>query len=118
MLSSEAASAATLSPAASYNGVCGSGYGVIESHNLPGATIFLTFSGGTGDNCVVTVRNTPGTAEPMDAEVSLAGDPWNIDSGNYTTYAGTVYVHAAHECIDWGGGFAGNGWDAFDVHCG
>jgi len=118
MLSSEAASAATVSPAASYNGVCGSGYGVIASHNLTGATIFLTYSGGTGDNCVVTIRNTPGTAEPMCAEVSLAGAPWNIDCGNYTTYAGPVYVHAAKQCIDWGGSYENSSWAEFDVHCG
>jgi hypothetical protein len=115
MLSSETASAAA---AASYNGVCGSSYSVIDSHSLSGATIFLTYSASTGNNCVVTVRNTPGSAAPMGAEVSLAGAPWNGDYGNYTTYAGPVYVHAPNACIDWGGYYNSSSWDAYGVHCG
>jgi hypothetical protein len=117
LASSEAASA-TMNPAASYNGVCGPGYFVIDSHSIPGATVFLTYNSSTGDDCVVTVRNTPGAPQEVDAEVSLAGAPWNIDSGNYTTYAGPVYVHAPHQCIDWGGSYQNFVWDAFSVHCG
>jgi hypothetical protein len=117
-VSTMTAGAAQAAPAASYNGVCGSGYSVIDQHSITGATIFLTYSANTGRNCVVTVRNTSGSALPMDAEVSLAGAPWNIDQGNYTNYAGPVYVAAANKCIDWGGGFNGAGWDAYSVHCG
>jgi hypothetical protein len=112
-----AMSTATAS-AASYNGVCGSSYAVIDSHGITGGTIFLTYSSSTGKNCVVTVRNTPGSAQPMTAEVSLAGQPWNIDSGNYTTYAGPVYVSARNQCIDWGGSIGSASWDAYSVHCG
>lgn len=116
-LSAGEANAAPVSPMA-YNGVCGSGYGVIDSHALTGGTIYLTYNGSTEKNCVVTVRSSPGSAEYMLAEVSLAGAPWNADSGNYTTYAGPVYVYAPHSCIDWGGGISSNYWSDLDTHCG
>jgi hypothetical protein len=104
--------------AATYNGVCGSGYVVIDHANLSTlGTVFVTYNSSTGKNCVVTVRNNPGTRLPMTAEVSLAGDPWIIDSGNYTTYAGPKYVVARNQCIDWGGSIENVGFVELDSHC-
>ena len=106
--------------AASYNGVCGSSYGVIDAMSVPGyGTIYLTYSSSTGDNCVVTIRNTPGAKLPMLADISLSSSPtWTgHDSGNYTTYAGPVYVHAPGSCIDWGGGINGDDYFQFNSHC-
>ncbi len=103
---------------ASYNGVCGSGYNVIDSHALTGGTVYLTYSSSTGKNCVVTVRTTPGARLPMAARVSKAGQPWISDSGQFTTYAGPVYVYAPNACIDWGGTINGSNFNAFDTHCG
>jgi hypothetical protein len=41
----------------------------------------------------------------MDAGVALHSSPtWIREEGNYTTYAGPVYVYAPHEGIDWSGG--------------
>ena len=102
---------------AAYNGVCGSGYGVIDSHALNGGTVYLTYNGSTGKNCVVTIRNTPGVRRSMCAKVSLAFAPWNEDCGSYTTYAGPVYVYAPNECIDWGGSIEGSSYYEYNTHC-
>ena len=106
--------------AASYNGVCGSSYGVIDGASLPGlGTVYLTFSGVTGENCVVTIRDNPGPRLPMNAYVRLSGTTqWNQDPGNFTTFAGPVYVSAAHHCIDWGGSIENEGFTELNSHCG
>jgi hypothetical protein len=108
----------TVAHAASYNGVCGSSYGVIDSGDLGSlGTVYLTYSSSTGKNCVVTVRDNPGTRKSMGAVVSLAGAPWISDSGSFTTYAGPVYVSAAHRCIDWGGWIDSTSYYAYNEHC-
>ncbi|WP_329459855.1 spore-associated protein A [Streptomyces sp. NBC_01497] len=105
---------------ATYNSACGSGYSVIDT--LPITTlghVYLTYNASTGYNCVVTVRNTSGSAVPMNAWISRSDATTDtIDKGNFQTYAGPVYVHAAGTCIDWGGLI--NGYSAFreHVHCG
>jgi hypothetical protein len=101
-----------------YNGVCGSGYKVIDSGSVTGGTVYLTYNSSTGYNCVVTIRNTPGARLPMCAEVKLTGtSSWKFDCGNYTTYAGPVYVHAPHACIDWGGAINGSSLVEYNSHC-
>jgi hypothetical protein len=105
--------------AASYDGVCGSGYGVIDSFAVNGGTVFLTYNGTY--NCVVTVRDTPGAAEYMTAGVKLSGTDWSAsttDEGDYTTYAGPRYVYAPGHRIDWGGRINGSGKDIYNSHCG
>ncbi|XVU28000.1 hypothetical protein ACQPZJ_13415 [Actinoplanes sp. CA-054009] len=92
--------------AALYGGQCGSGYGVVNLIDLPDSrgTVYLTYSASTGKNCVVTVREKPGTATLMEAYLRRTGtSSWVKDSGNFTTYAGPVYVSAAGSCVDWGG---------------
>ncbi|MEU0517495.1 spore-associated protein A [Streptosporangium sp. NPDC006007] len=92
--------------AATYGGQCGSGYGVVNHFNLPDSrgTVFLTYSSSTGRNCVVTVRTNPGAATLTEAYLRRSStSTWTRDSGNYTTYAGPVYVSAAGHCVDWGG---------------
>ncbi|NYH54843.1 hypothetical protein HNR06_004432 [Nocardiopsis arvandica] len=114
---------ATAAPAsaAAYNGACGSGYGVvnkIEFHDNRG-TIFLTYNNSTGYNCVVTVRTNPGAAAPMEAFLRVSGtSTWKKDSGNYTTYAGPVYVAAASRCVDWGGTIGTITLDESRTNCG
>ncbi|RKS09155.1 hypothetical protein DFP74_4884 [Nocardiopsis sp. Huas11] len=99
---------ATAAPAAAatYNGACGSGYTQVNKIELPNnrGTTFLTYNGSTGNNCVVTVRTNPGTATHMEAFIRTTGSStWKKDSGNFTTYAGPVYLSAAGRCVDWGG---------------
>jgi|SRR5689334_4412712 len=102
-----------------YNGACGGGYGEIDHRDLPGGTVYLTYSGSTGNNCVVTVRDKPGTPVFMNAWIRLSGtSDWNQDPGNFTTYAGPVYVRAPGQCVDWGGEIAGYWVTVLNSHCG
>jgi hypothetical protein len=102
------ASAATQ---ATYNGVCGSGYTVIDQTPVSDlGTIFITWNGTTGKNCAVTVRNNPGTAFPMGISLNTkTSQPTTpvTDEGQYTTYAGPVYVDARGVCITWEGHIQG-----------
>ncbi|WP_207921183.1 spore-associated protein A [Micromonospora sp. KC721] len=110
-LASAAATAGALvsaapAQAALYGGQCGSGYNVVNLIDLPDlrGTVYLTYSTSTRKNCVVTLRERPGTATLMEAYLRRSGtSSWVKDSGNYTTYAGPVYVSAAGSCVDWGG---------------
>jgi hypothetical protein len=108
----------TAAQAASYGGQCGSGYGVIDSHDLGSATVYLTYNRSNGRNCVVTIRDNQGSPVYMDAKVSLAGRPWISDPGYWTWYAGPVSVYAPGRCIDWGGEIGSSGYYEYGVHCG
>ena len=91
------------------NGVCGAGCSVVNSAQIGTVgTVYLTYNRSTGNNCVVTIRSTPGRAVPMTASIG-AGTSTDIseDSGNYTTYAGPAYLHAPGECVNWHGAIAG-----------
>ncbi|NED80619.1 spore-associated protein A [Streptomyces sp. SID11233] len=98
----------TAQAAASYNGACGAGYGVIDQMDLGAdGRVFLTYSSATGKNCVVTMRNVVGPKEPMQAMISISGVPNSsvMDYGSYTSYAGPVYLYARGSCVDWSGFF-------------
>jgi hypothetical protein len=100
-----AAKAAPRGTVAPYNGVCGAGYGVVNSAEIGAVgTVYLTYNSSTGNNCVVTIRNAAGPATPMVAELTNASTGKTVaDSGNYTTYAGPVYLHAPGTCVNWSG---------------
>ncbi|GAA2998277.1 spore-associated protein A [Actinokineospora diospyrosa] len=105
--------------AASYNGACGSGYGVVNRYDLIGGTVFLTYSRSSGLNCVVTVRDNPGPKLPMTAKVSRSDElTWVEDMGDYGTYAGPVYRHAAGVCVDWGGAIDSDSVTVWRTNCG
>jgi hypothetical protein len=95
--------------AAAYNNACGTGYGVVNSAPIGSAgTVYLTYSATTKKNCVVTVRTMSGAAVHMTASLGLGThtrDVW--DEGNYTTYAGPVYLSAPGQCVSWRGEIAG-----------
>jgi hypothetical protein len=106
--------------AAAYNGACGGGYRAIDSFALPGmGTVWLTYNDSTGKNCVVTIANTPGARRFMAARLSLGGAPtWtHQEEGQFTTYAGPVYMAAANRCIDWGGAIQNVSDAEFNDHC-
>jgi hypothetical protein len=98
------ASAATT---AAYNGVCGSGYKVIDSTPIGNVgTTYVTWNESKGWNCVVTIRNTPGAPVYMSASLQVLLDHEStpaVDNGQFTTYAGPVYREARGYCIEWGG---------------
>ena len=96
--------------AASYNGQCGSGYGVVNQASVPGGTVYLTYNNSNGRNCVVVLRSNPGAAMNMDAALKRSDSTsWRTDPGSFTTYAGPVYQEAAGQCVDWGGAI-GDEW--------
>ncbi|MFJ8924129.1 hypothetical protein B046DRAFT_00715 [Streptomyces sp. LamerLS-316] len=98
--------APSASAAAAYNGACGTGYSVVNSGAVGtrGMT-YLTYSAATGKNCIVTIRNTPGTGVYIYAGFQLAnqGNTAVDDHGTYTSYAGPVYISGKGSCIDWSG---------------
>ncbi|GGZ10760.1 spore-associated protein A [Streptomyces olivaceoviridis] len=96
------------SAAASYNGACGSGYSVVNSARISTlGTVFLTYNSSTGYNCAVAIRDTPDTSSPEQMIVRLqrTNDVYSakVDSGNYSSYAGPVYVNGVGACMDWTG---------------
>ena len=107
--------------AAAYNGVCGNGYSVVNQADIGNkGTVFLTYHAGTGMNCVVTVRNSPGSAVRMAAAIAREDDPawYAIDDDYYTTYAGPVYRAAAGRCVTWLGGIGAESNGGVNTNCG
>lgn len=97
--------------------VCGSGYSVVDSHALTGATIFLLFDSSSGDNCVTTLATTPTQAESMNATLAVQGGSSAQNPGTFTYYAGPVVEHAPNSCVEWGGSYAGASWTSAWSHC-
>lgn len=118
------ADAADHAPRAVYGGECGTGYRVVNHHDIAGlGTVFLTYKSDPahrGWNCVVTKRNTPGSPVYMVAYVRLVEDPANSarDAGRYRSYAGPVRINdTARHCVAWGGEIAGHKYDNPGSNC-
>jgi hypothetical protein len=114
------ASAAT-SATATYNGACGTGYKVIDSTPVGNVgKVFLTWNESTGKNCAVTIRNTPGAKIYMGVELNIITDHETTpvsDTGQYTSYAGPVYMSARGYCTEWYG-VIGTATGSDSGHCG
>ncbi|MFI5532927.1 hypothetical protein ACIA8O_30765 [Kitasatospora sp. NPDC051853] len=110
----------TQSPGKSYTPVeiCGSGFNVIDSHSLGGATIYLLYKSATGDNCVTTVVNKPAGPVPMNATLAVKGGASGSNPGNFASYAGPVVKRAPDTCVQWGGSYQGTSWTSGWTHCG
>ncbi|MFD8275709.1 spore-associated protein [Streptomyces flaveolus] len=100
-LAAPASAAASVTPGA----VCGSGYKTVNSAPIGSrGTVYLTYNSANGKNCVVTIRNTVGTAVDMSAYLYVPDtDQGDGDYGTYTSYAGPVYAYGKGHCVDWGG---------------
>ncbi|MFD8327892.1 spore-associated protein A [Streptomyces lydicus] len=112
--------AAAPTPAA-YNGACGSGYKVVNSVPVTGkGTVYLTYSAKTGKNCVVTVRNSPGAPVYMYTYLTATdgSSDYVYDSGQYTSYAGPVYLPGKGICVDWGGAIGSVSVSVSGSNCG
>ncbi|WP_433424251.1 spore-associated protein A [Microtetraspora malaysiensis] len=112
---------ATPASAATYGGQCGSGYSVVNQKTISGkGTVFLTYNNSNGYNCVVTVRNSTGSAVPMMAAIAKSSDPawYAMDEGSYTSYAGPVYRSAKGSCVTWGGAISGTYAGGENTNCG
>ena len=100
------------------NSACGSGFGVIDSHGITGATIYLLYNSSTGDNCVVTLATTPTSAASMNATLAVQGGSSGSNPGTFTYYAGPVTEHAPSACVEWGGSYKTSSWTSGWSHCG
>ncbi|WP_043486288.1 MULTISPECIES: hypothetical protein [Streptomyces] len=110
---------ATAATRAAYNGVCGSGYKVVNSAPIgQKGTVYLTYNSAKGKNCVVTVRNTTGAPLPMFAYLYAYDGAYQEDVGDYTSYAGPVYVEARGKCVDWAGGIDNQATWTYGSNCG
>ncbi|MEU9594836.1 spore-associated protein [Streptomyces sp. NPDC048193] len=85
--------------------VCGSGYKTVNSAPIGSrGTVYLTYNASNGNNCVVTIRNTVGTAVDMSAYLYVPDtDQGDGDYGRYTSYAGPIRAYGKGHCVDWGG---------------
>lgn len=114
-----AAKATPMGTVAPYNGVCGTGYGVVNSAEIGAVgTVYLTYNRATGNNCVVTIRNIPGSPMAMSAEINNADNGETAyDAGNYTAYAGPVYLHAPGTCVNFSGGIGADYAAKYETNC-
>jgi len=98
--------------------VCGSGYDVIDSHGITGATVYLLYDDSTGHNCVVTLATTPSSgAKSMNATLAVQGGSSASNPGTFTYYAGPVTEYAPSSCVEWGGSYNGSSWTSGWSHC-
>ncbi|MBW1603999.1 spore-associated protein A [Streptomyces sp. JJ66] len=117
------AAAAPPTAAAAYNGACGSGYSVVNSAPVANeGTVFLTYSPSARANCVVTIRNNPGSSRYMSAVLSTgrgADFRTSRDEGYYTRYAGPVYLTGTSgACVSWFGEIDGQVGGKNNTNCG
>jgi hypothetical protein len=115
--------------AATAQSICGSGYYIQETASISGeATAYLLYSNSTGKNCAVTIKNNHiGTPTSTYAKIRSSTTSWVTNSGNFSYYAGPVYVYAPHVCVSYGGGtmYYPVGfppymvtYESFFIHCG
>ena len=103
------ASASTKSDVVSLaKSVCGSGYTTTVDAGDMGIPKqyyweVLLYNPSTGYNCALTVKDSNNTDYGKSSYIGMgiraAGGSWHEDKGNYTKYAGPVYVHAPDTCV-------------------
>ncbi|MGW3511275.1 serine/threonine protein kinase [Streptomyces sp. NPDC000994] len=87
---------------------CGSGY-TVTVHTFKMGVLkqyywdVLLYNSSNGYNCAMTVKDSGntdyGTSSYIGMGIRVAGGSWHEDKGNYTKYAGPVYVHAPNTCV-------------------
>jgi hypothetical protein len=99
-------------------GVCGSGYSVIDSAALTGGRAYLLYNSGNGYNCVATLKTTSlGTASATSAFLEPQGESRTTDSGSFDYYAGPVKRDAGGQCVKWGGSVGSSSYTSPFEHC-
>ncbi|MDQ1653000.1 MAG: hypothetical protein QOI35_2200 [Cryptosporangiaceae bacterium] len=102
----------------SASGLCGGGYGVVDSHHLSGATVYLLYDDSTGKNCVVTLADDDLGAVTMNATLAVQDGGSASDPGSFHWYAGPVTEYAPNACVKWGGSYKSSSWTSDFGHCG
>jgi hypothetical protein len=108
--------------------ICGSGYWPDSNgvFNLQGGTIYVSYNGST--DCAVLIK-TAYVGTPTDTWVYIALDSSGTggyggndngprDGGNYSYYAGPVYVYAPSTCVEVAGGTSQDEIWQYPVLCG
>lgn len=103
--------------------ICGSGFAyvsggstLLDPTGAGSARIYLFYSSGTGENCVVTRKySRHDRKEPMRAGIRVEGLSWKYDptsgTGNFYEYAGPVKQYGRGKCVQYFG-YYNNGEDA------
>ncbi|SCG03218.1 MULTISPECIES: spore-associated protein A [unclassified Streptomyces] len=115
-----AAAPTAASAQVAYNGVCGSGYSVVNWADIgKQGTVYLTYNSGSGKNCVVTIRKTSGSPVYMFSYVGVpATGEAHVDGDYYYSYAGPVYAYGRGLCVDWAGGISNQETWTYGSNCG
>lgn len=71
-------------------------------------------------NCAVTARNEPGASKNMGVGLQLSNgnEEMQYEEGEFSEFAGPIYLPAEGKCINWGGFIEDSVYDETDVHCG
>ncbi|MEU1187158.1 spore-associated protein [Streptomyces sp. NPDC005859] len=113
------AAPASAAPNTTPQKVCGSGYKTVNSAAVGSlGTVYLAYNAANGNNCVVTIRNSPGTIVDMSAWIYVPDtNEGDDDYGRYTSYAGPSYVIGKGHCVDWGGAIANTSVQVTGSNC-
>ncbi|WP_221353532.1 spore-associated protein [Streptomyces beigongshangae] len=113
------AAPASAAPNTTPQKVCGSAYKTVNSAPVGSlGTVYLTYNAANGENCVATIRSTPGTAVDMSTWIYVPDtDEYAEDYGQYTSYAGPAYVYGKAHCVDWGGSIKNVHVQVTDSNC-
>ncbi|GAA3501824.1 hypothetical protein GCM10019016_089310 [Streptomyces prasinosporus] len=105
---------------------CGSGYSVTvaaDDMGIPKSYYWyvLLYNPSSGYNCAVLVKDSNNTDYGKSSYIGIgikaAGGSWREDNGNYTKYAGPVYVHAPNTCVYLHTITPGHEWTSFAMGC-
>jgi hypothetical protein len=100
--------------------VCGASYTkTLTSHDLSGkARVYLLYSKTYNQLCATTIKTTKiGSPSSTAARLKIRGGSWRTNSGNFTYYAGPVYVNAGRDCPAYAGGHDGSNWTSAYQSC-
>ncbi|MEV0225429.1 spore-associated protein [Streptomyces sp. NPDC050704] len=113
------AAPASAAPNTTPQKVCGSAYKTVNSAPIGSlGTVYLTYNSANGENCVATIRNTPGTAVDMSTWIHIPDtQEYAEDYGRYTSYAGPAYVYGKGHCVSWGGSIKNVYVQVNDTNC-
>ncbi|GAA0552241.1 hypothetical protein GCM10009546_12890 [Actinomadura livida] len=92
----------------------GGGYYVQRSLSVSGGTAYLLYNSSTYNCAVMMKTQNVGEASPASVWIQKKGGSTIADSGQFTWYAGPVYVKAPGTCVR----FGGNGRSAPYGNCG
>jgi hypothetical protein len=98
--------------------VCGSSFGLLETHSVGAATIYLMYDNGSGQNCVTTMVASSTGKTYLSSTLSVQNGSSHSDSGQWYFYAGPVKAYAPKKCVRWGGAYGSASWTSGWSHCG